>query len=407
MGAKVLTAMAVQAAKPRPKRYEIPDGGALGLYLVIQPSGVKSWARRYRFNGRTAKQTLGSAVDITLAQARARAAEIGRLIERGIDPTPRQRDALPPVVEDDSVEALAALFIERHAKKRRTWRQIEDALRRLVLPVWRGRRVQEIRRRHIIELVEQIATDRPYLANRTLGVLSKFFNWLVARDIIEISPAIGIDRPGQEVSRERVLSDDEVRRLWTAASDPAEGAFGPFFKLLVLTGQRRSEVSGMRWSEIDADARVWRLPPTRTKNAKPHQVPLVPQAWDLIQAQPRFVGSDFVLSMDGKRPIIGYARAKRRLSAKAGIEADCWRYHDLRRTTASGLQRLGVRTEVIERCLNHVSGSFRGIAGVYQRDPLIDEVRAALQAWADRVEQIVVGTPAKVISLRGKRPWRP
>jgi hypothetical protein len=176
MAAKVLTAMAVLAAKPKGTRYEIPDGGALGLYLVVQPSGVKSWARRYRFNGRTAKHTLGSVTDVTLAQARAQAAEIGRLLERGIDPAFRQRGADHPVVEDDSVEALAALFIERHAKKRRTWRQIENMLRRLVLPVWRGRRVQEIRRRHVIELVEQIAVDHGgYMANRTLSVVRRFF----------------------------------------------------------------------------------------------------------------------------------------------------------------------------------------------------------------------------------------
>jgi integrase len=405
VAAKVLTAMAVQAAKPKATRYEIPDGGALGLYLVVQPSGVKSWARRYRLNGRTAKHTLGSATDITLAQARAQAAEIGRLIERGIDPAPRSRSGIDhPVVEDDSVEALASLFIERHAKKRRTWRQIEDMLRRLVLPTWRGRRVQEIRRRHVIELVEQIAVDRGgYMANRTLSVVRRFFGWLVSRDIIEVSPATGIDRPGQEVSRERILDPDELRRLWVAASDPAEGPFGAFFKLLALTGQRRSEISGMRRDEIDDEQRVWRLPPTRSKNRKAHTLPLVPAVWDIIEAQPRFADSDFVLTVDGKQPIVGYARAKRRLSAKAGLKAEGWRYHDLRRTTASGLQRLGVRTEGIERVLNHRSGSFRGIAGVYQRDPLLDESRAALQAWADRVEQIVGGKPAKVIALRGKR----
>jgi integrase len=398
MSAKVLTAMAVSAAKPKSTRYEIPDGGALGLYLVVQPSGVKSWARRYRFNGRTGKHTLGSVTDVTLAQARAQAAEVGRLIEQGIDPAARQR-VDQPVVDDDSVEALAALFIERHAKKRRTWWQTEDTFRRLIFPAWRGRRVQEIKRRHVIELVEHIAIDRPYMANRTLAVLSKFFGWCVARDIIEVSPATGIDRPGQEVSRDRILSDDELRRLWIAASDPAEGAFGPFVKLLMLTGQRRGEVSGMRWSEIDDEHHVWRLPAARTKNGKPHVVPLVPVVWDLVQAQPAFADSDFVLTVNGKRPIIGFARVKRRLSTAAGIKAD-WRLHDLRRTCASGLQRLGIRTEVIERCLNHVSGSFRGVAGIYQRDPLLDETRTALQAWANRVEEIVSGKSAKIVKLR-------
>jgi integrase len=360
---------------------------------------VAPWARRYRFNGRTGKHTLGGVVDITLAQARAQAAEVGRLIEQGIDPAARARDTHRPVVDDDSVEALAALFIERHAKKRRTWQQTEDTFRRLIFPAWRGRRVQEIKRRHVIELVEHIAVDRPYMANRTLAVLSKFFGWCVARDILEVSAASGIDRPGQEVSRERILSDDELRRLWIAASDPAEGGFGPFLKLLMLTGQRRGEVSGMHWSEIDDEHHVWRLPAARTKNGKPHVVPLVPVVWDIIQAQPRFADSDFVFTVDGRRPIIGFAKAKRRLSGKAGLTAE-WRLHDLRRSCASGLQRLGIRTEVIERCLNHVSGSFRGVAGVYQRDPLLDETAAALLAWATRIDEIVSGKSAKIVKLR-------
>jgi Arm DNA-binding domain len=197
MTTKALTAMAVAAAKPRPKRYEIPDGGVLGLYLVVQPTGAKSWARRAWRNSKSVKYTLGSAAELTLGEARTRAAEIGRLLEQGIDPAAHQR-TMPVSHDDDSVEALSALFIERHAKKRRTWQTTEDTFRRLVLPSWRGRRVQDIRRRDVIELVERIALDRPYMANRTLALLSKFFGWLVARDITEVSPATGIDRPGQE-----------------------------------------------------------------------------------------------------------------------------------------------------------------------------------------------------------------
>jgi integrase len=237
------------------------------------------------------------------------------------------------------------------------------------------------------------------MANRTLATLSKFFGWCVARDILEVSPASGIEAPGREVARERILDDDELRRLWIAAGDPAEGPFGVLVRLLVLTGQRRGEVSGMRWSEL-GDDRIWRLPGSRTKNDKAHQVPLAPAAWDLIQAQPRFSGSDFVLTVDGKQPIIGFARAKRRLSAKAGIKGDSFRLHDLRRSCASGLQRLGVRAEVIERCLNHISGLYRGVSGTYQRDPLIEEVTTALERWADHINRLVGGKPAKVVKLR-------
>jgi integrase len=402
--AKILTAIAVQAAKPASKRREIPDAGAVGLYLVVQPSGVKSWAHRYRRNGRTGKITLGNASELSLAAARRLVAEQRHQIEQGVDPAAQRRAAHVAAVEaserqdSDSVETLAALFIERYAKKRqRTWAQTEDMFRRLVLPKWRGRTVHEIRRRDVIALVEKIADDRPYMANRTLGVLSKFFNWLVARDIIEASPASGIERPGEEVARDRVLSDDELVQLWQAAGDPAERPFGPFVKVALLTGQRRGEVAGMQWSEI-GDDRIWRLPGSRTKNGRPHQVPLPGMVWDLIQAQPRFASSDLVLTINGKRPITGFGRAKRRLSTKAGINAD-FRLHDLRRSAASGMQRLGIRAEVIERCLNHISGVYRGVSGTYQRDPLIEETRSALQRWANHIEQLVGGKPAKVVKL--------
>jgi integrase len=404
MSAKVLTPLAVKAAKPKRQRYEIPDGGAVGLYLVVQPSGVKSWAHRYGFNGTRRKDTLGSVSEVSLGEARRLVAEARHLREQGIDPAAQRRAAHATTVEmaerheTDSVEALSRLFIERYAKKRRTWQQTEDTFRRLILPKWRGRTVHDVKRRDVIDLAEGIATDRPYMANRTLATLSKFFAWCVACDILEVSPASGIEAPGREVTRDRILDDDELRRLWIAAGDPAEGLFGVLARLLLLTGQRRGEVSGMRWSEI-GDDHIWRLPGARTKNGKPHQVPLAPAAWDLIQAQPRFAGSDFVLTFDGTRPISGFGRAKRRLSAKAGITAD-WRLHDLRRSCASGLQRLGVRAEVIERCLNHIGGLYRGVSGTYQRDPLIEETTAALERWADHVEQLVTGKPAKILKLR-------
>jgi integrase len=407
MSAKVLTVAAINALKPRSKRYEISDGGCVGLRVVVQPSGHKSFAHRFWFNGTPTKTTHD--LDIGLAVARRRVAEERHQIEQGVNPSAHRRVARAAAVEaserseTDSVEALVALFIERHAKKRRTWQQTEDTFRRLVLPKWRGRTVHEIRRRDVIALIEDIASDRPYMANRTLGVLSKFFNWCVGRDIIEVSPANGIDRPAREVARDRVLGDDELRRLWLAACDPVEGSFGVLVRLLILTGQRRGEVSRMQWSEL-GDDRIWHLPAGRVKNGKPHQVPLVPAAWDLIQAQPRFAGSDFVLTVDGRRSITGFARAKRRLAEKAGIAADGWRLHDLRRSCASSLQRLGVRAEVIERCLNHVGGVYRGVSGVYQRDPLIEETAAALQRWADHVEELVSGSrSSKVVRMRGAK----
>jgi integrase len=265
---------------------------------------------------------------------------------------------------------------------------------RIVLPAWRGRSVTDIRRRDVINLVEHVATDRPYLANRTLGVLSKFFNWLCARDVITVSPVTGVERPHQEEVRERTLTDPELRALWLAA----DGPFGDALKLLVLLGARRNEVSQIKWSEIDGDQ--WTLPKERSKNAREHAVTLPAQARAIIEGQPHFAGCDYVFSADGRSPIIGWAKAKIRISDKAGIAEASWRLHDLRRTCAAGMQKLGIRVEVIERALNHRSGVYRGIVGIYQTDKLDDECAVAFQRWADRVDEIIGGKPAKVVKLR-------
>src|SRR5262249_15485147 len=268
------------------------------------------------------------------------------------------------------------------------------------LPAWRGRAIGSIRKRDVIDLVESVAVSgRGYLANRTLGTLSKFFNWLVARDVLAFSPVTGVDRPHREIARERGLPDAELRTLWLACADG--GPFDQALKVILLTGARRNEVSQMQRSEIDDERRVWTLPSHRSKNGWEHEIPLASQAWDLIQARPRFAHCPYVFSADGKKPITGWDKAKTRISTKAGIPADTWRLHDLRRTAAVGMQRLNIQVPVIERALNHVSGVFRGIVGVYQTHDYADEVRIALQKWADRVEEIVGGEPGKVVALRG------
>jgi integrase len=217
---------------------------------------------------------------------------------------------------------------------------------------------------------------------------------LVARDVLAFSPVTGVERLHKEEARTRTLSDDELRALWFACEH--EGALGQAIRMLALTGARRNEVGHMRWQEIDEDRRLWMLPAGRTKNAREHAMPLSSQAWALIEARPRFAGCPFVFSTNGRGPVKNWDGVKRRISARSGITAETWRLHDLRRTCASGMQKLGVQVPVIERALNHVSGVFKGIVGVYQQHDYADEVRIALQKWADRVEEIVGGEPVKV-----------
>ena len=219
--------------------------------------------------------------------------------------------------------------------------------------------------------------------------IAKFFSWLVERRIIAANPCSAVRRPDASTPRDRVLTDDEIKWFWRACGQMGE-PFGPLLKLLLLTGQRRSEVAEMTWAELTDD--TWSLPASRTKNGRPHIVPLSRQARDLIAGVHRVAGAGYVFTTNGSTPVSGWSKTKKRLDAKmleAARAEDAkavippFTIHDLRRTAAAGLQRLGVPLPVTERVLNHVSGSFGGIVGVYQRHEYAEERRDALERWAD------------------------
>ena len=411
--AKALTQLAIKAAKPTHDRVEIPDGGCAGLYLIVQPSGVKSWALRYRFNGTPKKLTLGRADQegaLSLAAARKAAVDARHRLEQGADPALEKQTEVAALTQvaalqaTDTIAGLTEQFLELYAKPRtrsRTYQQSQDVLRRLVQPAWRRRTVHEIRRRDVIALVDDVTRrNGAQMADKTLAVLGKFFGWLVARDVVDTSPCRGVERPARNPPRDRILTDTETTALWGACAEL--GPAGQAVCLLLLTGCRLGEVFGARWSEIDAADMLWRLPRERTKNGVAHTVPLAPQAWAIIAAQPRFAGCDLIFTNDGRRPIGGFSRLKHDLD-QAMKSAVPWTLHDVRRSAASGMQRLGVPVEVIEAALNHRSGTFRGIVGVYQRHDYLDERRAALQRWADHIEQLVSGKLATVLPMRGRR----
>ena len=234
------------------------------------------------------------------------------------------------------------------------------------------------------------------MANRVLEVVHKFSAWLVARDVIAVNPAAGIATPGVEQARDRFLVDGEIAALWVACDgDPI---FGAAIRAMLLTGARRSEIAQMAWAEIDADTRVWTLPAERSKNKKAHVVPLSPLAWRIISAVPRLENCPHVFSTTGKGPIANFDQFKKRLDARLNLEP--WRIHDLRRSCASGLQRLGVRLEVTEAVLGIASGSFSGIVRVYQKYDYSSEKRAALERWSDHIEQITTGKSGKIVRLK-------
>ena len=429
--ARALTVLAVERAKSDPaKRLEIPDGGLPGLYLVVQTSGAKSWALRYRFGGKPRKLTLGAFPGIGLVAARDLATAAIRANAEGRDPGEAKREARQEAaVERDLFENVAAQFIDRYARRqtrKSSWmeaarllgfRPEPDATSKASAPLestgagiaarWKGRAVSEITRRDVIDLLDD-TVDRgaTTMANRELAAIRRLFNWCLERGIIDASPCAGVKAPAAERSRDRLLSDDEIRLFWKGA-DAIGWPFGPLFKLLLLTGQRRDEVGEMRWREIDSDGRLWVLPRERVKNDRVHEVALSDAALAILKALPRVSGRPgYVFTTNGTTAVGGYSRAKERLDrfmGEAGMTGEPWRLHDLRRTAASGMARLGINLPVIEKVLNHVSGSFGGIVGTYQRHSLADEKRHALDTWGAHVERLVKWQGADVVPLRGGR----
>ena len=372
-----LTVKGVEAVQPLRARQEIPDALLPGLYFIVQPSGAKSWAVRYRHAGRPRKHTLGPYPLLDLKAAREAGAKALRTAAEGRDPAHEKLLSL-----SGSVEFTVARFLEQHVKRNYRPGPAAEAgrlLRLYVLDRWRDRNISEITRANVRAMLGGI--EAPIAANRVHSIVRKLFNWCVENDLIISSPVASIKPPYPETSRDRVLTDDELRSVWRAA-DEIGFPFGPIVQLLILTGQRRGEVAGMEWAELNLKNSLWTLPRERTKNDRRHEVPLSRQAVAIVEGLSR-ISDRYVFSLNGTKPFNGF-KAKERLCPEI---AD-WTIHDLRRTAASGMARLGVSLVVIEKVLNHVSGSLAGIVGVYQRHEFADEKRAALEKWAAYVERV-------------------
>lgn len=419
--AKPLTVKAVLALKPRAAPYETRDPGIVGGYIVVSPSGALSYVLRYRFGGAKKKLTIGKFDPATgLAEARAKAhAALADLAKARRDPSAvdpaaaktqarraaREAAQAATQVHHDSVEHVVGLFAKRHLATLRTGGEVRRVLEREAVSRWRGRALADVSRADVHELLDEVADRAPVQSARLKAYLSKLFKWARSRGLVEHNPVEEIDRPNVETVRDRVLDDAELALVWHAANR-LDFPFGPLTQLLVLSGQRLGEVGGMRWSEIDRDKNLWRLPAERVKNKRPHEIPLTAQMLAIIDGLPRIANRDLVFSTTGDTPPSGFSRAKKNIdqhitAMNDGKPLPPWRLHDIRRSVASGMAALGVNLPVIEKVLNHVSGSFGGIVGVYQRHSFADEKRAALEKWNAHVERIVAGkSEEKVVPLR-------
>jgi integrase len=341
----------------------------------------KTWCYLYRFNGKARRMTLDNFPPMTVAEAHD-AWRIARdTLRTGRDPSaagaPKASTLFEDVLED---------WLKRDQADNRSVARVRRRLTMNALPYLRGREIAGIGRRDILDILDRIA-DRGATAmpRQVYAHLNRLFAWAVERGIIAASPMMGMAKPAEAKSRDRVLSDDELVAVWNAPE--LDSLRRDAIRLLILTGARRSEIGMLRWDEIEGDA--IHLSGERTKNGQPHVIPLSTLAKAILEAIPH--RNDFVFGPIGE----AWPGIRRKLG-----EGD-WRLHDLRRTVATGLQKLGTALPVTESVLGHTAGSRAGVVGIYQRHDYADEKRSALEAWGAHVHDLVAGrAPGKVVALR-------
>lgn len=364
-----------------------PDGSIPGFGVRITSNGVKSFYLKYRHEGQYARLNLGRYPATTLAKARGKAHAALAALADGTDPRGTDRKK----VADQSFPVVLDAFLEgycRHHNRASTAAETERLLRTCFLPVWKKRAITDITKADVAGVLQPImkrgATSS---ARHAFASVRKLFNWCVEQGLIEDSPCRTMKPPVKAASRDRVLTDAELGRIWKGSIEQGD-TFGVIVRLLALTAQRRGEVCGMAWDELDLVEGIWTIPGNRTKNHKPHVLPLAPSVVEILKAIPRIEGVGLVFPARGKadQAYTGYSKGKRTLDA--AIDLHDWTLHDLRRTAATGMAKLGVAPHVVERVLNHSTGTFGGVAGVYNRFQYLPEMKQALELWSDKLRTI-------------------
>lgn len=405
---KTLTVPVIEQAKVKAKPYELRDAARPGMSLIVHPTGVRTWTYGYRVNGKFRKTTLGryssdpKAPDcLTLAAARERVADMRAAVQQGQDPAEDKKRVARG--HADFVEVVWNDYVARHLEpnaKASSVAKFKGIFEKQVKPKWKGRRIDAIDKRDVLEIVDDSAKRGPHAANSVVTVLSSFFGWCMSRDIVKMTPMLGVKKPTVEVSRERTLSDNELKTIWKGCDNAkVNPAYAALVRLLILTGCRRTEVAEMRWSELDLANRAWIIPGERTKNAQEHRVYLTDSMLAIIEAMPRIEDCKFVLTTRENAAISGFSKMKTFLD-KATPKLAHWTLHDTRRTIASGLARMGVALTTIERVLNHQSDSFSPLVRTYQRHDFASEMQKAWELWSDHVAAVIAGKTSNVVALR-------
>ncbi len=364
--AVTLTDRSVQSLKPRNKQYEVRDAGLRGFAIRVNTDGSKTWTLIVSKGGRRQRVTLGRYPDLRLADARRRASE-------------RKQSGYRV---GGSVETVFASYLEEIKKSHRSWRDVEQVARLYMFPVMGPRQLDTITAADGVEMMDLISRkSSDNRAAKAIAYLRPFFRWAAGRSIIPTNPWVVIVPPSNtSEARERVLSDDELRKIWSFAKT-APYPFGPFLQLLIITAQRRAEVGGMMWAELDFERSLWSIPSARHKQKRGHEVPLPAAAVDIITPLPRHC--DWIFSTTRKSPISGFGNFKTRIDKATGVSD--WRLHDIRRTAATRMAELQVPRFTISRVLGHSDTS---ITATYDRASYRDEKLEALERWVQFIVEL-------------------
>jgi integrase len=369
------------------------DSETPGLYLRVRAGGSRSFIIQWRQGQFQRRSTVGKVGILSVDEARKRARKLLVGIDDGHDPVAAKAKAR---VDDKQIfETVAREYLERRVRdmKPRSLEGTRLHLLKYFKPLHRLP-LRKIDRGMVAVELRSISKERGAVAaDRGRSTLSAFFGWAIGEGIAEVNPVVGTNKASKNASRERVLSDAELVAIWNASPG---SDFGRIVKLLMLTGQRRDEIADLRRAEI-VDS-VLALPAERTKNSRPHDVPLSPQALAVLDDHPERAGREYIFG-DGEGGFSGFSKAKERLDEASGVID--WTLHDLRRTMATRMADLGVQPHVIEAILNHLSGHKAGVAGVYNRSTYAAEKRAALDLWGTHVQMLLARLEgANVTALR-------
>jgi integrase len=417
----------MKLTQPNVDRARLPAGKADAIFfdddmpgfgLRLREGGKRTWIIQYRIGAKQRRLTLGSVQKLTAAKAREEAKNRLASVELGGDPQQEKHDtraAAGQTVGKLVEEYLARRHYEtgKDALRKSSYEATAHYLQKHCKPL-RALQADKVDRSAIaVRLTEIEAKVSSVTAARVRVALSTMFAWAVGQGLLESNPVIGTNKPPEPKARDRVLSAGEIAEIWAACRDDD---FGRIVRLLLLTGQRRDEIGDLQWSEVDLDGAVINLPPDRTKNHRPHVVPLAPAAAAILRSTPRRARKggaiDYVFG-EGKGGYSGWSKAKEALDRRINDDGTAWgkragkpkiadwRLHDLRRTCATVMaDKLGVLPHVIEAMLNHVSGHKAGVAGIYNRASYEREVRAALTLWSEHLQTIVEGAESKIVPLR-------